>query len=318
MRPVDITDFPRGRVTQDTLLLLNTSRLGLRYAKQLLTRDHNPDITIRSKGGKTLPNEIWTKILKFTRERTKGIDDQFCLVKAEIVTTSPTTTLLRCFRHEFNHSGYQLLTGCIESSLCVSEFEDYLAAATPAVAETLEVEVPELRRLSGPDNTFDVVLDTTSTGRCLYTDLEVPDLIARLEDGDCWVCSGNKFICPGCTGGIAQEFQVFMSCGVDLACPLCIGVEFSQNHKNFLDHNLWNERLLEDEKRYMLELVEDRLEELGYANVQVPDGAWYGTNGKESDEEGSYEEESDEEGGDKDRGDEEGGDKEGGDENHIV
>ncbi len=60
--------------------------------------------------------------------------------------------------------------------------------------------------------------------------VDVMDIIAYVDYGDYQVCHGRRNICPECTGGVAQEFGVFMGCGVSLACPLCMGLDLSEGH----------------------------------------------------------------------------------------
>ncbi|KAI0128113.1 hypothetical protein F4776DRAFT_196628 [Hypoxylon sp. NC0597] len=303
MKPVEMDDVSRGLLDQDSLLLLNISALGPYYLTQIITRDNS---RIQSKGGKSFPNEIWTKILKFAHaglsdrwyedvddwsedidDGNEDTNDRFWLVKANLVSASPSVMVIRCFRHAFNlpldklgkydmRSG-QLVPDFLRNEEGVRDFECYLAFAEPSTVKTPRTEMPELKRLSGPDNTFDIALDTTSTVRYLYASLDASDIIATINHGRCWICRGKRFICPGCTGGIAQGFDVFMGCGVDLACPLCMGTEFSQRHKDFLQDNYWDEPP-KDMAEDMLNTIEDRLAELGYADVSVPDGAWKGSN----------------------------------------
>ena len=54
-----------------------------------------------------------------------------------------------------------------------------------------------------------------------------------LQDKVCRICDyeDGHTICPGCTGGIAQKFDAFVGCGVDLACPLCLGLDFMRRDK---------------------------------------------------------------------------------------
>ncbi|KAI4288292.1 MAG: hypothetical protein L6R35_002441 [Caloplaca aegaea] len=85
------------------------------------------------------------------------------------------------------------------------------------------------------------VLAALSAPDCLFTAITVPDMISWLQDGRCWVCRGKRDICPGCTGGKAQEFDAFMGCGVKLACPLCMGLEFMYKDKEFLEEYYWDE-----------------------------------------------------------------------------
>ena len=63
---------------------------------------------------------------------------------------------------------------------------------------------------------------------CFFHDITVPDLIGRLQEYKCHVCEFKErhTICPGCTGGVAQQYGAFMGCGVDLAGRLCLGLKF--------------------------------------------------------------------------------------------
>ncbi|OTB00524.1 hypothetical protein M426DRAFT_15332 [Hypoxylon sp. CI-4A] len=262
MKPVSMETY----LGEDALLLLNTKVVGPRYVKQLLARDNSD---IRSNGGIALPNELWDIILKLANEGK----DKFCLAKASVVSRSSNIVILRCVRHEFGDpddpEDEEFAAGCLGSTEKVRSFEAYLGYATSSSAAHDEVELPELTRLSGPENTYTVVLDTTSADSCLYNDLEVPDIISRIEDGYCLVCNGTRYICPGCTGGVAQKFDAFMGCGVDLVCPLCVGVDFCMDHKRFLERNYWNDPS-EEEAADMKKLVEDRLNELGYTDAVPP------------------------------------------------
>ncbi|KAI4868007.1 hypothetical protein F4820DRAFT_171683 [Hypoxylon rubiginosum] len=265
MRPVRIDGLPG----KNHLLFLNISKLSLRYVTQLLTRG---SANIRTKGGIALPNELWAMILNFGRE---GREDRFWLVKADFVAVSPNTALLRCIRHEFDRpeNTNELVAGDLQDKESVSEFEKYLVSARD---DELGFELPDLNCLSGPGNTFDVVLDTTSTDPCLFF-FDVPEFIAIVDGGKCWFCNGLRVLCPGCTGGKAESFDFgrMLGCGVDIACPLCMGIEFSEDHERFLGA-YFNRQAPEDEAKDMLKLLEGRLEELGYTDVSLSDCAWKG------------------------------------------
>jgi hypothetical protein len=68
----------------------------------------------------------------------------------------------------------------------------------------------------------------------LYTNIKMSDVFSRLFSGSCRFCQGSRTICPGCTRGRAQRFDAFMGCGVNLACPLCLGYHFCQKDKAVL------------------------------------------------------------------------------------
>ncbi|KAI1205520.1 uncharacterized protein F4807DRAFT_442890 [Annulohypoxylon truncatum] len=257
MKPVEMADVSRGVFTKDSLLLLNISRAGPRYVRQLFARNNT---SIRSKGGISLPNEIWFIIFEFTRS---DIDDEFCLVKVNTVSASPDTVVLRCYLHEFDYPEDEELQDSLTDRQKVLDFERYLACATPSVAKGLRNKPPGLSRLSGPQNTFDVVLDARSKTSCLYKCIDVPDIISKIEGGWCRICRSERTVCPGCTGGVTERFDVFMGCGVELACPLCMGTEFSLDHKYFLD-TYYLVTPPESEAEEWKDNMHDRLEELGY------------------------------------------------------
>jgi len=108
----------------------------------------------------------------------------------------------------------------------------------------------------------------------LYGKVTSPDMIARMEGGDCWFCGNTRDICPGCTGGVAEEFYCFMGCGVDLACPNCMGVEFALRDKEYLEKYYDKEppesKLLARRARW-----DARLKELGYPLRTWDDGDAY-------------------------------------------
>ncbi|KAI2472869.1 hypothetical protein F4781DRAFT_382170 [Annulohypoxylon bovei var. microspora] len=257
MQPVEMDHVSDIRSHPNGLLLLNTGTLGLRYVTQLLTRSNT---NIRGKGGITLPNEVWSMILKFTHE---GIQDDFCLVKVDVVSSSPDTVVLRCFPHKFDEP----FAGYLENRRDVLDVESYLTCAMQSTAETINTQLPELYQLSG---TFIVVLDTTPTVHCLYIFLKIPDIIATIEGGDCRACNGERFSCPGCSNG--PDFNIFMGCGsVRVACPLCMGMALSMVHIAFLE--CYGQDPFGDEAKEMLKTLEDRLNDLGYDDEIVPEGA---------------------------------------------
>jgi hypothetical protein len=79
----------------------------------------------------------------------------------------------------------------------------------------------------------DVSFDTES----LFCNFTVSDIIAFVYGGNYDLCDSNRNICPDCTGGRAQNFGAFMGCGVSLACPICMGLGFCLEHKEFLEEH---------------------------------------------------------------------------------
>jgi len=55
-------------------------------------------------------------------------------------------------------------------------------------------------------------------------------------DYNCRLCGTQRLFCPGCTGGLITEIghgDLFMSCLVNLRCPLCVGVAEAYQDKDF-------------------------------------------------------------------------------------
>ncbi|KZT57209.1 hypothetical protein CALCODRAFT_496328 [Calocera cornea HHB12733] len=109
------------------------------------------------------------------------------------------------------------------------------------------------------------------TGRELYCNITPPDVIARLEGGHCWFCHGSRNICAGCTGGVAQDFDVFMSCGTDLACPNCMGIDTALEDKEWQKRYLMGDGFTAEEIRDRTKHLNRRLAELGYAPMKWRD-----------------------------------------------
>ncbi|KAK0708842.1 hypothetical protein B0T21DRAFT_352871 [Apiosordaria backusii] len=127
-------------------------------------------------------------------------------------------------------------------------------------------KIPPLLKL--PGQTFDVTLRPGSNPDAsgLYYDLTVPDVIAWVDRGRCWVCRGERFLCPGggCPGfaRLLWDFQS-VGCGYRVVCPLCIGDDIFDDHMSYiraesldLGDSKW-EQAVEDS-------IKERMKTLGY------------------------------------------------------
>lgn len=112
--------------------------------------------------------------------------------------------------------------------------------------------------------TWTLIMVPNDTGMTLFCDVTSPDIVARLEGGECWFCGGSREICAGCTHGRAQEFDLFMSCGTDMACPNCMGVDVAHRDKEFQHACIDYENVTIDEIRARTRELNARLAELGY------------------------------------------------------
>jgi hypothetical protein len=235
------------------LMLFNRSLLGIRYIRQLLA---STKTSFTSTGGTALPTELWNMILRFALDDTQ---DSFCFAQGISLGKSLIGEILHCRVVSLEDGP---LCGDLDNYEEVDAFEEFMNK--PNQHTSLPFTEPTLRL----GQTFEILITPADDGlpadsACLFSDVTVPDIISCMEDGDCSFCSNSRFICPGCTGGRAQKFEVFMGCGVELACPLCMGTDFSQEHKGFLQEYYWHEPL-EAEQRLVDDWLQQRLEEFGY------------------------------------------------------
>lgn len=117
------------------------------------------------------------------------------------------------------------------------------------------------------DMTYWVILKAEDEHPYVFEGITLPDVIARLEGGMCGFCGGGRFVCPGCTRGRADGFDVFMGYGVSLACPLCLGCDIALEHKSFLEA-YYDERVPEEEEEQVDGWLDGRLQALGYPHLE--------------------------------------------------
>ena len=238
-------------------LLLNASAFDTRYVGSLLAHG-----ALKSKGGIALPPEIWLNIFDLVKLRTKA--PEYHLARVLTATSRGENTILSC---EVDLSALTFTLAFLDNAEEVLAIESYLAA--PTQEHDLSFLEPKEARPSPISKFFCITVtdsDNDFLSHCLFHGVTAPDVIAHLQDVACGICGGSTFghtICPGCTGGKAQKFDAFMGCGVNLACPLCLGLDFMQEDKDLLQAYYWTEMPGEEEiarsRRF-----ERRLEELGY------------------------------------------------------
>ncbi|KAK3361031.1 hypothetical protein B0T24DRAFT_643383 [Lasiosphaeria ovina] len=296
MRPMGFGAASDAKFLQDQLFLLNIPLAAAHYMRKLVNFAGSSNV--RSQGGLALPAELWHMILDEMEEEAER-KPQFCFAKAAIAPSlsSPTETILRCVRHEFDlrvpgkPDRIRVLAGNLQNPASIADFEYFLENATPEEAAKINeasdkvrarledededkpihesiAKIPKLNKLSGLGNVFYILqAQDAPQGKKsgLYYNVEVPDVIARIDRGRCWVCSGRFIGCiSGRCAGSAKEMFGFdrehIGCGSSLVCPLCVGMELSDDH---LDSLHWEEHSgKRDEK--MERRIKARLSELGY------------------------------------------------------
>jgi hypothetical protein len=257
MKPISPKNALAHIVDDKPLMMLNSGLLGIRYIMQLVALTNS---NITTTGGIFLSTELWNMILGFA---LVDAQDSFCFVQGISLDKSSMGKILHCRR--INLEGGPLC-GNLDYDDAVRAFEEFMNK--PNQRASLPFTAPTLQPGQGYGNTFDILITSADDNvpvdsACLFTNITVPDVISRMEGGACSFCFGGRLFCPGCTGGRAQEFGVFMGCGVGLACPLCIGIDFSLEHRAFLRTYYWDDPP-EEKLESIDNWLQQRMEELGY------------------------------------------------------
>jgi hypothetical protein len=257
MKPVGPKNDLAHVLDDKPLMMLNWGLLGIRYIRQLLAFTNTNITTTR---GTALSTELWNMILGFALVDTQN---SFCFVQGISLRKFSMGKILHCRR--INLEGGPLC-GNLDCAEAVGAFEEFMNK--PNQHASLPFTPPTLQPGQGYGNTFDILITSADDNlpvdsACLFSNVMVPDVISRMEGGVCSFCFGSRLFCPGCTRGRAQAFEVFMGCGVDLACPLCIGIDFSLEHRAFLQTYYWDDPP-EEKRKSIDDWLEQRMEELGY------------------------------------------------------
>ena len=258
MHPVTPSSITPSFRTHLPYLLLDASAFSTYHIGSLLLKN-----LIKSSGGISLPQEIWYMI--FSLLPTKP--PTYHLARPLRIKSLGDDVVLEC---EIDTSALIFSHEHVDNEGEIRALEDYLAF--PDRHDEIDPFIQDLLSTTRPQPTsrfFTITVTSAphaiSLPDCLFYDITVPDLIARLQDYSCRVCNfrDGHTICPGCTGGVAQRYGAFMGCGVDLACPLCLGLDFMEEDKGLLERYYW-EGLPKEEKRARRYKFESRLMELGY------------------------------------------------------
>ena len=260
MHPLTPSSITPSFRTHLPYLLLDASAFSTRHIGSLLSRD-----AIKSSGGISLPQEIWRTIFNLLATEPPT----YYLARPLRLTSHGDDVVLKC---EIDTSALISSPEYIDNEDEIRAVENYLAfpdqngERDPFIQDRMDTDSSHPQPTS---HFFTITVTRTPHAiflpDCLFHDITVPDLIGRLQEYVCHVCEfrDGHTICPGCTGGVAQRYGAFMGCGVDLACPLCLGLNFMQEDKSLLEDCYW-EGLPEEEERARSNRFKSRLKELGY------------------------------------------------------
>ncbi|KAK4691081.1 hypothetical protein P7C71_g5846, partial [Lecanoromycetidae sp. Uapishka_2] len=265
MRPLTPSSITAEFLSDKPFLLLDTRTFSSRYIGSLLAKG-----VIKSKGDIALPPEIWHNIFLQSLDKQK-----YQLARVLTATPHGKSTTLRC-KLEPTVLTYGRGLAYLEDAEQVLAIERYLAAPDQqhdlSLIEDFIKETPSPHH-SPTSKTFSVTVSDSHDSShpntffppCLFHDITVPDIIGHLQSDICRVCNfeDRHTICPGCTGGVAGKFDAFMGCGVALACPLCLGLDFMRRDKELLEAYYRDGLPAEEELARDLRFKK-RLGELGY------------------------------------------------------
>ncbi|KAK6518258.1 hypothetical protein TWF506_005418 [Arthrobotrys conoides] len=201
---------------------------------------------IQSKDGKTLAPELW---LKVAEELTLADDEEWIFVICDEISIENTNT---------NGTG-KVLT-CYQATPKEGwKFGSFDCSAEAKRAQYWLNEPSKYPDIWAIDRTKKYVIELQEAGTnvkpCVYERPLVPDIIARIENGKCKVCLGERYICPGCPAGahwLARRFDAFVEWRIPdyeldmhlmpfdgirprLVCPLCIGLDKMIEDKTWLN-----------------------------------------------------------------------------------
>ncbi|KAI4159307.1 MAG: hypothetical protein L6R39_000397 [Caloplaca ligustica] len=297
MRPLKSDEVRQDLVNKAPVLLLDTTKFALRYLIRQVEVGKMPG---------NLPTELWYDIIDIS---TAIAEPRYEAVRPIAFSSSEHEQILHCrgiilhwgdlgckhmvrsadkflqslsfYEQMSQEKRLELASSRVSTEGPVNEDNDFLHPSDKPCHDA-----DDKIRLSTEDTdttyAIDFPRDTTSNAPtpalhlpdCLFTAVTVPEVIAWLKDGRCWVCNGERSICPGCTGGIASLFDAFMGCGVDLACPLCLGLSFMEEDKDYCE-DYYEVDPPSDVKAARMARLRSRWAELGYRGVgfrQDPDG----------------------------------------------
>ncbi|KAF5687286.1 hypothetical protein FCIRC_2415 [Fusarium circinatum] len=284
MFPVESQDL-EGLVKLNSILILDVDWWGASYLRNILAQGGSAHITTKQ-GNRTLPPELWLDII----DRVESYLDEntykpfYCVeMTPKSMDGSGTESALVCnVLEEWTKCG-DLTDGnrinayekCLHDPSYkldpekdwIDEKEKYYFIITKTVKKnSYSIPVSHLRL----------------KGDFLFRNIEVPDMIARCEGGECSLCGGERYIYSGRPAEY-EEFLMFCN-GVEfhrryywhgVICPLCIGGEYADAYLEILrsgcrdydyDDDEEEEETEEEslEKKRIRDWLWERYQELGY------------------------------------------------------
>ncbi|KAL9026885.1 MAG: hypothetical protein Q9180_007412 [Flavoplaca navasiana] len=253
MRPLNANDINQDLLIRGPTLLLDTTKFAIRFIIHLVLADKFP---------LQLPAELWLNIVSQYCQCTLP---NYVAVQPTSISTGPTGQLLRNRTVKSNERRLNDMNGAIGSAEFFlnnlhrtnNDCMRHCLFPTEDTDSTYAIMFPNIS-----------LYDTSTTAGlripdCLFTAITFDAVLAWLDFGHCWVCRGTRDICPGCTNGVGKDLNDWIGHGVDVACPLCMGLDCIQKDKAFLTM-YYDENPPAEEKEAREDRVAKQMGRLGY------------------------------------------------------
>ncbi|VUC35603.1 unnamed protein product [Clonostachys rosea] len=216
MKPV----YPRHvkhLLAEKSTLIFNKSRVGLGFIERFVHR--SPELVTTKQGHKKLPLELWDLIFKFATSDFRG-DECYLVLPKRLHVFNQDEVVIVCERVQpFDPVG-DLWSFChILDMACIRQTSKHdkggKRTLTDRQARTGATIMVNIQRPRKPPSI-----------QILFSRITIPDVIARVQGGECDVCSGYRYICSSCEKGVPGTHWVcntYEECGAIHPCPRCIG-----------------------------------------------------------------------------------------------
>ncbi|KAF4986292.1 hypothetical protein FDECE_16025 [Fusarium decemcellulare] len=253
MRPVETSDIDL-LVERGSILILDEDSLAVKFVGEIIHR--SPSYISTKTGNKCLPTEIWMEILAWAE--LDANNHFYSPVYPVSVEQNGTESVLSCrFLDGWDPCGQ------IEKGRSIKVYEKYLKKPLQQLGDARPFDLPD----SNADGVMIPINLLTPDQEFLFHRIKVPDMIARLEEGECGLCGDGRWHCPGCRDGreILENFTSIVrspGCGYHMFCPLCIGVKYAEESLSQVGEGWAKDEPMSDEEYEAWQMR--RFAELGY------------------------------------------------------
>ncbi|KAK3377145.1 hypothetical protein B0T24DRAFT_620567 [Lasiosphaeria ovina] len=341
MRPFELEDITyHWSENNPMVLMLNRQMATASFMQRLVSKGGHARITSKGQGqDTTLPAKVWSHIIDILAADADA-NPVFTLVQATLtnpeVHPAVSPAVLACIPIHASEGDHSF--GTMRCAKTIQSFEEAMAfrrvpplsdpaRVNPKVIFFIGIDEPPQNLSCCSDSGLHLraAVDRLNGGRCLmghanrtlpstapqltclYSDIDLPDIIARVGGGSCRACEGARFVGASLINRDAgrkrkrtqhdsndyghpdskraRSLTLLEASGALLACPVCLGTKTCEDHRAYFDsrtasaaagsNNNLRSRLVffPDDEADVHDDLRERLDELGYADVPVPTAA---------------------------------------------